>query len=532
MPQDPNDEAASVLLERIKAEKERLIKEKKVKKFELLLVEVEEVPYELPKTWEWTRLEAIGLINPRNDLKDDIEVSFIPMNLVSQVYGEPVKSEIRKWDEIKKGFTHFAEGDVVLAKITPCFQNGKAAIMRGLRNSVGAGTTELHVFRPIKNLLYSEYVLIYLKSPKFVSDAIPKMTGTAGQKRVPNDYFSKNPFPLPPLEEQKRIVAKVDQLMALCDELEERQQKRREGCMRINNGAIAQLLTTHEPDTFTQHWQRIYDNFDLLYSVPENISKLRQAILQLAVQGKLVPQDPNDEPASVLLEKIKAEKEWLIKEKKIRKSELLPLIEVDEIPFGLTNSWEWVRLDSICHHITDGTHHTPTYTVTGVPFLSVKDISSGKINLTNTKYISKEEHQELSKRCKPEFEDVLLTKVGTTGIAKVIDIDVEFSVFVSLALLKFSKHLLSPYYIELAINSPLVKEQSRNNTQGVGNKNLVLKWIKNFALPIPPALEQKRIVAKVDQLMALCDELETKLIQSQTNSEKLIDAAVRQVLVV
>ena len=168
--------------------------------------------------------------------------------------------------------------------------------------------------------------------------------------------------------------------------------------------------------------------------------------------------------------------------------------------------------------------------MTGVPFLSVKDISSGKIDLTNTRYISQEEHKQLIRRCKPEFEDVLLTKVGTTGIAKVVDVNAEFSIFVSLALLKFSKHFLSPYYIELVINSPLVKEQSKKNTQGVGNKNLVLKYIKNFTLPMAPSVEQKRIVAKVDQLMNLCNELEAKLIQSQNNSEKLMDAAVSQVL--
>jgi type I restriction enzyme S subunit len=165
-----------------------------------------------------------------------------------------------------------------------------------------------------------------------------------------------------------------------------------------------------------------------------------------------------------------------------------------------------------------------------VPFLSVKDISGGKIDLGNTRFISPKQHQELSKRCNPEFEDILFTKVGTTGIAKVVDVEAEFSIFVSLALLKFSKEYLSPYFLELLLNSPLVKDQSQRDTQGVGNKNLVLKYIKNFVVPLPPIEEQKRIVAKVNQLMALCDELEAKLRQAEADSEKLLNAAVQHVL--
>jgi type I restriction enzyme S subunit len=321
--------------------------------------------------------------------------------------------------------------------------------------------------------------------------------------------------------------------MKLCDEFEARQKKKRETRILINNAALNKLLTADTPETFTKNWQRIGDNFDLLYSAPENIGKLRQAILQLAVMGKLVPQNANDEPAAVLLERIKKEKERLVKEGKVRKEKSLePPIKDNEIPYDLPKGWEWVKLDWICNQITDGTHHTPTYISNGVPFLSVKDISSGRFDLTNTKFISHGEHQQLIKRCYPEFNDVLLTKVGTTGIAKVIDIDIEFSIFVSVALLKISKYLLSPYYIELVINSPLVKEQSKNNTQGVGNKNLVLRCIKSFDLPLPPLAEQKRIVTKVDKLMKLCDELETKLTQTQTEREKIINAAVKQLLTV
>ena len=221
VPQNPEDEPASVLLERIKEEKKRLIREGKIKKQKPLPeIKPEEMPYELPEGWEWTCFDEVGIVNPRNHLADELEVSFIPMASISDQYGIPVKYERGVWGKLKQGYTHLAENDIVLAKITPCFQNKKSAVMKGLLNHCGAGTTELHVIRPINNLLIPDYALLFLKSPIFISEGIPKMTGSAGQKRVPRDYFARTPFPLPPLPEQHRIVAKVDQLMALCDELE------------------------------------------------------------------------------------------------------------------------------------------------------------------------------------------------------------------------------------------------------------------------------------------------------------------------
>lgn len=258
------------------------------------------------------------------------------------------------------------------------------------------------------------------------------------------------------------------------------------------------------------------------------ISKLRQSILQEAVQGKLVPQDPNDEPASILLERIKEEKERLKKKGKIKKEKPLPPITEDEIPYELPKGWEWVRLGEICSLITDGTHSTPNYVSHGVPFLSVKDVSNGFIDFNDSKFITQQEHEELIKRCKPEYGDVLLTKVGTTGIAKVIDTKREFSIFVSLALLKIINNTLNPYYIEYMLNSPLGKKQSEENTQGIGNKNLVIKCIKNFIVPLPPLNEQKRIVEKVDQLMALCDELEKNIEQSKKDSELLMQSVLQE----
>ena len=235
---------------------------------------------------------------------------------------------------------------------------------------------------------------------------------------------------------------------------------------------------------------------------------LRKSILQAAVQGKLVPQDKNDEPASELLKRIQAEKAALVKEGKLKKERPLPLITEDEIPYDLPEGWEWCRLGTICLKLTDGTHSTPTYTKTGIPFLSVKDVSTGNINFSAVKFISETEHMKLYKRCNPQSGDILLTKVGTTGIPVIVDTDTEFSLFVSVALLKLSKTNCCLEYLKYLIQSPLVQIQAQENTRGVGNKNWVLTAISNTIIVIPPLTEQQRIVTKVDELMALCDELE------------------------
>jgi type I restriction enzyme, S subunit len=249
-------------------------------------------------------------------------------------------------------------------------------------------------------------------------------------------------------------------------------------------------------------------HFDAAFAAPDGIKKLRELILTLAMQGKLVPQDPNDEPASELLKAIEAEKQRLVKEKKIRHQKPLLNIQSEAIPYIIPNSWEWCYLDDLCTLITDGTHHTPTYIESGIPFISVRNLSSGSLEFSDTRFISEQEHNELIKRCHPEKGNVLLTKVGTTGIAVAINTDRDFSIFVSVALLKVVQEFINIDYLTRLINSPLVKKYSADGTEGVGNKNLVLRKIKAFIIPIPPLIEQRRIVAEIDRLMARCDELE------------------------
>ena len=268
-----------------------------------------------------------------------------------------------------------------------------------------------------------------------------------------------------------------------------------------------------------------------------NGKQLKNSILQWAIQGKLVPQDPNEEPASILLERIREEKARLVKEGKIKKDKNESIIfrgddnshyekflatgEVkcidEEIPFEIPKGWIWCRFSATYRLLTDGAHNTPKYTEFGIPVISVKDMSSGKLSFSNTKYISEEEHRILSARCYPEKGDLLISKVGTTGIPLIIDTDKEFSIFVSLALIKFSPSYIDSKFLIYLIKSPLIQEQVKRDTRGVGNKNWVLTAIANTLLAIPPLAEQQRIVSKIEDIMPIAEKYD----RSQDALDKL-----------
>ena len=225
--QTSNDEPAIDLIKRVKAEKEQLVKEGKLKKSalqdsiifkgddnkywekrgkELVCID-DEIPFEIPNTWEWVRIKDVFHINPKNDASDDVDAAFIPMEKIDATYLSSFTFSTKKWGEIKKGFTHFADGDVAFAKITPCFQNRKSMILRNLPNGIGAGTTELKVLRPYGATIIKEYLLFFLESSYFVDEATFK--GTANQQRIISGYLENKLFPLPPFQEQQRIVDAV-----------------------------------------------------------------------------------------------------------------------------------------------------------------------------------------------------------------------------------------------------------------------------------------------------------------------------------
>ena len=268
--------------------------------------------------------------------------------------------------------------------------------------------------------------------------------------------------------------------------------------------------------------------------------QLKNSILQMAVQGKLVPQDPNDEPASELINRIREEKEKLIKEGKIKKEKNPsyifrgednipyekvgnnePVSIVDEVPFEIPESWEWVRLGTLMSVISDGTHKTPNYVNEGVPFLSVQNISKGYFDLTKLKYITEEEHQTLIQRIRPQYGDILFCRIGTLGKAIKCTVDFEFSIFVSLGLLRPLTSCITDYIV-FAINSPLGDKWIQENKVGGGTHTYKINLvdIPNMLIPLPPVAEQQRIFEKMTDLQRYIEaygKTEAKLTSLQSS---------------
>ena len=265
---------------------------------------------------------------------------------------------------------------------------------------------------------------------------------------------------------------------------------------------------------------------------PDQIKQLRQTILNLAVRGKLVPQNPNDEPASELLKDIRKTRKKLYAEKRIPKPKELPSIDEVDLPFSMPSGWAWSMLGDLCYQASDGPHFSPQYVAAGegVPFLSARNIRLGAFDLSTVKHVSRADHEEFSKRIRPEKGDIIYTKGGTTGIAKVNDLDFEFSVWVHLAVLRIEKKRLYPRYVELALNSPHCYAQSQHYTQGTSNFDLGLTRMIKITLPLPPLAEQHRIVAKVDALMGLCDRLEASLTATTATRRRLLHALLAEAL--
>ncbi|XWO60176.1 restriction endonuclease subunit S (plasmid) [Pseudomonas luteola] len=534
VPQDQNDEPASELLKHIAEEKSRLVAEGIIRKQKPLLErQKEDKPFELPTGWEWSRLGEIALINPRNSAPDSTKVSFVPMTLIGTRFDGRHAQEVRTWAEVKQGFTHFAEGDIGVAKITPCFENSKACVFSDLENSLGAGTTELHIVRPVGKYLAARYVLAYLKSPQFLLVGETKMTGTAGQKRLPKDFVESNPFPLPPLAEQYRIVAKVDELMALCDRLEAQHADAESAHARLVQALLDSLTQASDADDFAASWQRLAEHFHTLFTTESSIDVLKQTLLQLAVMGKLVPQDPSDEPASELLKRVAEEKARLVATGKIKKQKPLKEITKEEMPFEKPNGWDWVRLEELAQLITKGSSpkwQGISYTEdhTDILFVTSENVGRYQLRLDSKKYVERK-FNEIEPRSILSKGDFLMNIVGASiGRTAIFELDLDANINQAVCLIRCVSNLMNSQFLLYFFNSETCLSYMFNKQVDNARANLSMGNIASFVLPIPPLAEQQRIVAKIDGLVALCDQLKARIGQVQQIQEHLAKALVEQ----
>lgn len=423
--------------------------------------------------------------------------------------------EPRKWGEIKQGFTHFAEGDIGVAKITPCFENSKACVFAKLQNGLGAGTTELHIVRPFAQTLVPRFVLAYLKAPMFLLVGETRMTGTAGQKRLPKGFLELNPFPLPPLAEQHRIVAKVDELMALCDRLEAEQADAANAHTTLVDTLLGTLAKSRDAAELAANWQRLSQHFDTLFSTEASLDALKQSILQLAVMGKLVPQDPNDEPASELLKRIAVEKKWFLKNEKYRGGTTVTPIPIDEAPAPAPFNWAWVPFGEIM--VSRDSERIPVSKDERSTRAKFYDYygASGVIDKIDSYLFDKpllligEDGANLVNRSTP-IAFIARGQYWVNNHAHVLD-------GISEGFLRF---------IELYINAIDLKPYVTGTAQPKMNQ----AKMNSIPIALPPESEQRRIVAKVDELMALCDRLKSDLAESRTRQARLARTLIESAL--
>lgn len=530
VPQDPNDEPASELLKRIAAEKAELVKQGKIKKQKPLPeISEEEKPFELPDGWEWTTLTRIAEINPKIDVSDDEqEISFIPMPLISTKFDGSHEFEIKKWKDVKKGYTHFANGDIAIAKITPCFENSKAAILSGLKNGIGVGTTELHVARPFSDIINRKYLLLNFKSPNFLKSGESQMTGSAGQKRVPRLFFENNPIPFPPLQEQERIIIRFTQLMSLCDQLEQQSLTSLDAHQQLVETLLGTLTDSQNAEELAENWARISEHFDTLFTTEASVDALKQTILQLAVMGKLVPQDPNDEPASELLKRIAQEKAQLVKEGTIKKQKPLPPISDEDKPFELPDGWEWTNLPNLSANFQNGLSSRGSNVGEDTIVIRLADIQNWRISYEDTRALKIT--KEMKEKYSMSVNDILIIRVnGSSDIVGrfILNKEQQQSCFCDhfIKMNFLCKNAIDCEYLTIISGSPLIRKKIENLfITTAGQKTVNQTHISSLAIPLPPIKEQIKIVKKINELFGLIEALKASIKTAQQTQLHLADA--------
>ncbi|MDD2747363.1 MAG: restriction endonuclease subunit S [Acidithiobacillus ferrooxidans] len=406
------------------------------------------------------------------------------------------------------------------------YQEGKFAL----------GTILCGIFPLDEQFISARFIYEYLSAFKDEL-LVSKMLGTANVT-LTIGKLAETPVPIVPLGIQR----KVDELMALCDQLEATRNEReaqRNRLVKSSLNRISQAPAASEEDeaktkgiTILRDAARFHlDHLPRMVTRPEHVKQLRQTILDLAVRGRLVPQDPNDEPASELLKQIQADKS--VKGAFARTiSHPIPEWHASLSELYLSQNWILTNLGTVTLKITDGSHKTPEYVHSGVPFISVKDFSKGALSFSNTRFIKKTQHDELYKRCDPKKGDVIIGRIGTLGKAVLIDTEKEFSLFVSVGLIRFNHDYIDPTFFVYTINSPFIeKEFDRIKVGGGTHTNkLNLGDLQTINFPLPPLPEQRLIVAKVDELMAICDDLDAQLKTTEADSRRFLEAVLRDVL--
>lgn len=522
VPQDPEDEPASVLLERIRAEKQALIKAGKLKKDKPLAeIAEEEKPFELPDSWEWARLGEItnfGTTTKAEKIEDDVWVLDLEdIEKETSKIRQRVKYADRRSLSDKNAFE---VGDVLYGKLRPYLNKVVVA------DQPGVCTTEILPLR-CHGPYSPHYFRLVLSSPHFLSYVNSKSYGMK-MPRLGTEDGRKALVPLAPLAEQSRIVARVEELMRLCDALEQQGKLEAAQHARLVGTLFDALANSESAHALAENWQRVAATFDLLLDRPEAVDALEQTLLQLAVRGLLVPQDPKDEPASELLKKIRQEKDHLIATGKLKRDKPLPDISEEEKPFELPQGWEWGYAADLCALITDGDHLPPPKVESGIPFLVIGDVISGEVDTSRaSRFVPEEYFAALGWQKQPLDGDVLYTTVGSYGIPIPVTSGACFCFQRHIALFRPAIRATQEY-LALILKSTFVYDQATECATGIAQKTVPLSGMRRFKVPVPPLAEQSRIVARVAELRQLCADLRARLSAARSTQTRLAEALVAQ----
>lgn len=542
VPQDLNDEPASVLLERIAAEKAQLVKENKIKKIKVLpqISEIEK-PFELPNGWEWSTLNTLITVmdagwspacpsepSPNNDTWGVLKTTAVQ----NMEYREEenkvlaVSKEPRPQYEVKVG-------DILVTRAGPKNRVGVSCLVKKTRPNLMISDKIIR-FHLAEVGISESYIALCLNAGATAGYLESAKSGMAeSQMNISQDKLKLSPIPLASTHEQHRIVAKVDELMALCDQLEQQTEASIEAHQLLVSTLLNTLTNSADADELMENWARISDHFDTLFTTEASIDQLKQTILQLAVMGKLVPQDPNDEPASVLLERIAEEKTQLIKDKKIKKQKALSPIAEDEKPFELPNGWEWCRFEDVVEihsGITKGRKLSGRELKT-IPYLSVANVQRGYLNLQNVKEIDLP-IDEIEKYSVLEG-DLLITeggdwdKVGRTAIwrSEVPYMAHQNHVFKARPYLSEQ----SEVWLEMYLNGPFARDYFAGSSKQTTNLASINKTqLRSCFIAVPPNGEKQRITSKVQDLIEMCNLLLERIARCQQTQYHLTDAIVEQ----
>lgn len=505
VPQNPNDEPASVLLEKIVKEKELLVKEGKINK-QKPFTEIceDEKFYELPKGWEWVRFG----------------------NVFELEYGDNLPKEKRS---NTKEYPVYGSNGIVGTHNISCID--KPCIVVGRKGSAGALNLCLSEGCWVTDVAYSvvppSNMNLEFTFKQFHTLGLDSLGKGIKPGLNRNEVYSI-PIAIPPEAEQHRIVAKVDELMALCDQLEQEQIGSNAAHQTLVETLLGTLTESADNEELQENWSRINNHFDTLITTEHSIDQLKQTILQLAVMGKLVPQDPNDEPASVLLKKIAKEKERLVHEGKIKKQELLPPIKPEVVPYQLPQGWVWARLPEITFFQEGPGIMAKDFRDAGVPLIRIAGMHNDLVSLEGCNFLDEDMVKKKWAHFKLDSGDIVLSSSASLGkVAKVGDETVGCIVYTGLIRFQPYACLYDDYLIKFFSSNEFLLQIDKSKT-GAVIMHFGPTHLKKMVVPLAPISEQHRIVAKVDELMTLCDNLKAQINAAQTTQIQLADAIVEQ----